>query len=168
MATKPDNAKKSGATKADGGAADAARQELIAGLQEDLAREYKAIIQYIIFSQKLDKAVNMSIAEQLEEHAHQELNHALAVARQIDYLGAYPVHEPKPVEVAEDNEGMLWADLRAEDDTIANYRQRIRQAEALDEIALAEILRGIVREEQDHQIDLATALGVTPDAKYRK
>jgi bacterioferritin len=167
MATKPDMAKKSDATKT-GGAGDAARQELVAGLQEDLAREYKAIIQYIIFSQKLDKAEYMSMAEQLEEHAHQELNHALAVARQLDYLGAYPVHEPKPVEVAEDNEGMLWADLRAEDDTIANYRQRIRQAEALDEIALAEILRGIVREEQDHQIDLATALGVTPDAKYRK
>jgi bacterioferritin len=146
----------------------AARAALVQGLQDDLAREYQAIIQYVIFSQKLDKAQYMNIADQLVEHAHQELNHALAVARQLDYLGAYPVHQPKPVEVSDDNEKMLWADLRAEDNTIKNYRERIRQADALGEIALAETLRGIVKEEQDHQIDLATALGVTPDARIRK
>jgi bacterioferritin len=145
----------------------AARKELIQGLQDDLAREYKALIQYIIFSQKLDKAQFMNIADQLKEHAHQELDHALAVARQLDYLGAYPVHVPKPVEVSEDNAEMLWADLRAEDDTIENYRVRIRQAEALGEVALAEILKGIITQEQDHQIDLATALGVVPDARLR-
>ena len=147
---------------------DAARAALVQGLQDDLAREYQAIIQYVIFSQKLDKAEYMNIADQLVEHAHQELNHALAVARQLDYLGAYPVHQPKTVEVSEDNEKMLWADLRAEDNTIKHYRERIRQAEALGEIALAETLRGIVKEEQDHQIDLATALGVTPDERIRK
>jgi bacterioferritin len=147
---------------------DAARAALVQGLQDDLAREYQAIIQYVIFSQKLDKAQYMNIADQLVEHAHQELNHALAVARQLDYLGAYPVHQPKTVEVSDDNEKMLWADLRAEDNTIKNYRERIRQADALGEIALAEVLRGIVKEEQDHQIDLATALGVTPDERIRK
>lgn len=147
---------------------DAARAALVQGLQDDLAREYQAIIQYVIFSQKLDKAQYMNIADQLAEHAHQELNHALAVARQLDYLGAYPVHQPKPVEVADENEKMLWADLRAEDNTIKHYRERIKQAEALGEIALAETLRGIVKEEQDHQIDLATALGVTPDERIRK
>jgi bacterioferritin len=146
---------------------DAARAALVQGLQDDLAREYKAIIQYVIFSQKLDKAQYMNIADQLAVHAHQELDHALAVSRQLDYLGAYPVHQPKPVEVSEDNEKMLWADLRAEDDTIANYRERIRQAEALGEIALAEILKDIIKQEQDHQIDLATALGVTPDDRVR-
>jgi len=138
---------------------------LIKGLQEDLAREYKAIIQYVIFSQVLDTARYMSIAEQLALHAHQELDHALAVARQLDYLGAYPVHEPKPVQVSEKNEDMLRLDLEAEDETIRNYRERIRQAEALGEVALAETLRGIVRQEQDHQIDLATALGVVPDER---
>ena len=147
---------------------DAARAALVQGLQDDIAREYQAIIQYVIFSQKLDKAQYMNIADQLVEHAHQELNHALAIARQLDYLGAYPVHQPKPVEVSEDNEKMLWADLRAEDNTIKNYRERIKQAEALGEIALAEILKGIIKEEQDHQIDLATALGVTPDDRIRK
>lgn len=144
------------------------REQLVQGLQGDIAREYKAIIQYVIFSQKIDGARYMNIADQLEEHAHQELDHALAIARQLDYFGAYPVHEPEPVEVSEDNEEMLRADLRAEDDTIQNYRERIRQADALGEYALGEILRGIVRQEQDHQIDLATALGIVPDDQQRK
>ncbi|HKO14794.1 MAG TPA: ferritin-like domain-containing protein [Gemmatimonadaceae bacterium] len=144
------------------------KDALIQGLQEDLAREYKAIIQYIIFSQKLDTARYMNIADQLAQHAHQELDHALAIARQLDYFGAYPVHEPKPVEVSEDNEEMLRADLRAEDDTVENYRTRIRQAEELGEFALSEVLRGIVEQEQDHQIDLATALGIVPDDRRRK
>jgi bacterioferritin len=152
----------------DNASTDEARRELIEGLQGDLAREYTAIIQYIIFSQKLDRAQYMSIAEQLSVHAHQELDHALAISRQLDYFGAYPVHEPMPVEVSEDNEEMLWADLRAEDATIRHYRDRIRQADALGEIALAEIIRGIVKQEQDHQIDLATALGVVPNEELRK
>ncbi|MGN6030487.1 MAG: ferritin-like domain-containing protein [Thermomicrobiales bacterium] len=144
------------------------RDQLIAGLQEDLAREYKAIIQYVIFSQKLDGARYMDIAEELEVHAHQELDHAIAIAKQLDYFGAYPTHEPKPVEVSEENEGMLWADLRAEDDTVANYRTRILQAQEAGEFALAEVLQEIIREEQDHQIDLASALGVVPDPRGRK
>jgi bacterioferritin len=144
------------------------REELIAGLQADLAREYKAIIQYIIFSQKLDGARYMNIADQLEEHAHQELDHALQIARQLDYLGEYPVHEPETVEVSEENEEMLWIDLRAEDETVKNYRERIQQAESIGEYALAEVLQEIVRQEQDHQIDLATALEVVPDDRKRK
>jgi bacterioferritin len=144
------------------------RDALIAGLQADLAREYKAIIQYIIFSQKLDGARYMNIADQLEEHAHQELDHALQIARQLDYLGEYPVHEPETVEVSEENEEMLWIDLRAEDETVKNYRERIQQAESVGEYALAEVLQEIVRQEQDHQIDLATALEVVPDDRKRK
>jgi bacterioferritin len=143
------------------------RDQLVEGLQQDLAREYKAIIQYVIFSQKLDTARFQQIASELEKHAHQELDHALAIARQLDYFGAYPVHEPKPVDAPEDNEEMLWADLRAEDDTVKNYRERIRQAESLGEFALAEVLQEIIRQEQDHQIDLASALGVVPDARQR-
>ncbi|HSU98050.1 MAG TPA: ferritin-like domain-containing protein, partial [Gemmatimonadaceae bacterium] len=86
----------------------------------------------------------------------------------LDYFGEYPVHEPKPVDVSQDNEGMLRLDLEAEDDTIRNYRERIRQADALGEYALGEVLRGIVEQEQDHQIDLATALGVVPNDQQRK
>lgn len=148
--------------------ANVTREKLIQGLQEDLAREYKAIIQYIIFSQKLDSAKYMNIAEELKLHAHEELDHALAIANQLDYFGAYPTHEPDPVQVSEENEGMLWADLQAEDETVLHYRERIRQAETLGEYALAEVLRAIVKQEQEHQIDLATALGVVPNESQRK
>lgn len=143
-------------------------EKLVQGLQEDLAREYKAIIQYVIFSQKLDGARYMDIAEELALHAHEELDHALAIAKQLDYFGAYPIHEAKPVQVSEENEEMLWFDLQAEDDTVANYRQRIRQAQELEEYALAEVLQGIVQQEQDHQIDLASALSVVPDPRQRQ
>ena len=152
---------------ATGKASGVTREQLVEGLQEDIAREYKAIIQYIIFSQKLDGARYMEIARILEGHAHEELNHAIAVAKQLDYFGAYPVHDPKPVIVSEDNDEMLWADLAAEDETVANYRERIVQAQALGEFALAEILQEIIKEEQDHQIELAAALGVVADPRER-
>jgi bacterioferritin len=150
-----------------GSSGPATREQLVEGLQQDLAREYKAIIQYVIFSQKLDTARFQNIAGELEKHAHEELDHALAIARQIDYYGAYPTHTPAAVEVSEENEAMLWSDLRAEDDTIENYRQRIRQAEELGEFALAEVLQELIKQEQDHQIDLASALGVVPDPRQR-
>ena len=149
------------------GKANGSKDELIQGLQEDLAREYKAIIQYVIYSQKLDRAQYMDIAAELEKHAHEELDHALQISKQLDYYGAYPTHEPKPVQTSEDNEDMLWFDLDAEDETVRNYRQRIRQAEGLGEYALAEVLRKIIAQEQDHQIDLATALSVTADPDKR-
>jgi bacterioferritin len=154
-------------TSSQGGNAAVTREQLIQGLQEDLAREYKAIVQYVIFSQKLDGARYMNIADQLEEHAHQELDHALKIARQIDYFGAYPTHTPAKIDAPEDNEAMLRADLQAEDDTIRNYRERIRQADALGEFALSEVLREIITEEQDHQIDLATALEIVPNDQAR-
>ena len=144
------------------------REALVQGLQEDIAREYQAIIQYVIFSQKLDGARYMEIAQILEEHAHEELDHAIAVAKQLDYFGAYPVHQPATVTVSEDNDLMLWADLDAEDETIKEYRKRIRQAQALGEYALAEILQEIIKQEQDHQIELASALGIVPDPNGRK
>ncbi|TXG81652.1 MAG: ferritin-like domain-containing protein [Thermomicrobiales bacterium] len=146
----------------------ARRAELIAGLQDDLSREYKAIIQYVIYSQVLDGAEYMPIAAELEVHAHEELDHAIAIAKQLDYFGAYPTEKPKPIEVPNDPTGMLWADLRAEDETVAEYRKRIRQAQEIGEFALAEILQEITKQEQDHQIDLAAALGVVADPRGRK
>jgi bacterioferritin len=144
------------------------REQLIKGLQADLAREYKAVIQYVIFSQKLDTAKYMNIADELAVHAHEELDHAIAISNQLDFFGEYPNHEPETVKVSEDNEEMLWLDLHAEDETVQNYRERIIQAEQLGEYALAEVLQEIVRQEQEHQIDLATALGVVPDDRQRQ
>jgi bacterioferritin len=100
------------------------------------------------------------IAEQLKEHASQELAHALEVARQIDYLGGDPTVKSKEVEYSDDSKTMLEIDLRAEQETIKNYRDRIRQAESSGEFALSEALRDIIRQEQDHEIDLRDALGL--------
>ena len=136
------------------------REQLADLLNEDLAREYQAIIAYVVYSQVLKGAEYMSIAEQLQTHAQQELKHALTVSRQIDYLGKMPCVTPKPVKVSENAKEMLKFDLDNENDTIRNYRERVRQCEALGEFALAEQIREILVEEQDHQIDLATALGI--------
>jgi bacterioferritin len=106
----------------------------------------------------------MNIADQLAIHAKQELDHALIISRQIDYLGKMPTVTPKPVKTSENAKDMLRFDLDNENETIKNYRERIGQCEALGEFALAEQIRQILVEEQDHQIDLATALGVeVPD-----
>jgi bacterioferritin len=142
--------------------------DLIQGLQEDLSREYKAVMSYVIFSQKLDKAQYMDIATTLERHAHQELDHALQISRQLDYYGAYPNHQPAEVQVSEDNETMLRMDLDAEDQTVRAYDQRVKQAQALGEWALAEVLQEILKQEQDHQIELATALGEPGSHKIRE
>src|SRR6476659_1882540 len=135
------------------------RDQLADLLNEDLSREYQAIIAYGVYSQVLKGAEFMSIAEQLEGHAQQELQHALIISRQIDYLGKMPSVTPKPVRTSEDAREMLRFDLSNENDTIRNYRERVRQCEALGEFAMAEQIRQIHVEEQDHKIDLATALG---------
>jgi bacterioferritin len=140
------------------------RDQLAKLLNEDLSREYQAIISYVVYSQVLKGAEYMSIADQLEVHATQELKHALTISRQIDYLGAMPTVIPKPVRTSEKARDMLRFDLENENETIRNYRQRVRQCEALGEFAMAEQIRQILVEEQDHQIDLATALGIdVPD-----
>ena len=135
------------------------RDRLADLLNEDLSREYQAIIGYVVYSQVLSGAQYMDIAAQLEIHAKQELDHALILSRQIDYLGKMPAVTPKPVRTSENAEEMLRFDLENENETIRNYRERVRQCEALGEYAMAEQIRQILVQEQDHQIDLATALG---------
>jgi bacterioferritin len=141
------------------GARHITREDLINLLNEDLAREYQAIIAYVVYSQVLKGAAYMSIAEELEKHAHQELAHALVVAKQIDYLGGMPSVTPKAVRTSGRAEEMLQFDLDNENETVRNYRERVRQCESLGEYALAEHIREILVNEQEHQIDLATALG---------
>lgn len=135
------------------------RQQLVDALNEDLAREYQAIIAYVTYSQVLRGAEFMAIAKELEVHAAEELHHALTVAKQIDYLGGRPTVTPLPVATPADARAMLRADLENEIDTIRAYRDRISQCEALKEFAVAEEIREILRQEQEHAIDLATALG---------
>jgi bacterioferritin len=136
------------------------RDRLAELLNEDLSREYQAIISYVVYSQVLSGAQYMDIAAQLEIHAKQELDHALTISRQIDYLGKMPAVTPKPVRTSEKAEDMLRFDLENENETVREYRDRVRQCEALGEYAMAEQIRQILTQEQDHQIDLATALGI--------
>ena len=138
------------------------RAELADRLNEDLAREYQAIIAYVIYSQVLKGAQYMSIAKELEKHAGEELAHALTVAKHIDYLGGMPTSTPKPVVQSDDAETMLRADLDNERRTIIAYRERVRDCETLGEYAIAEDIREILRQEQEHLIDLATALDEDP------
>jgi bacterioferritin len=144
------------------GPSDAARRELIDRLNEDLSREYQAIIAYIVYSQVLKGAAYMSIAKELEVHAKEELKHALIIAKQIDYLGGDVTVIPQPVRTSDDPKAMLRFDLENERVTIKNYRERVRQCEALGEYAMAEHIREILVNEQEHLIDLATALGQDP------
>ena len=142
------------------------RKELIAQLNTDLSREYQAVIAYVVYSQTLKGAEYMAIAAELEKHAGEELAHALTIAKHIDYLGGTPTVTPEPVLVSKDAKEMLRADLANETRTIKAYRQRVKQCEALGEYAIAEDVREILRQEQEHQIDLATALGEdVPEAK---
>ncbi|MBL9125757.1 MAG: ferritin-like domain-containing protein [Planctomycetaceae bacterium] len=136
------------------------REQLIKNLNDDLAREYQAIIAYVNYSQVLKGAAFMNIAKELEKHAGEELAHALQIAKQIDYLGGAPTVTAKRVKTSDKAEEMLRFDLDNELETIAHYRQRIREAEALEEYALCEVLREISIQEQEHAIDLATALGI--------
>ena len=129
-------------------------------LNEDLAGEYQAIIAYTVYSQVLKGAAYTDIARQLEVHAGQELAHAIKIAKQIDYLGGMPCVAPKTVKTSRDPAEMLRADLDNERETVGRYRERIRQAEAMGEFALSETLRAIIVQEQDHEIDLAAALGI--------
>lgn len=136
------------------------RERMAQLLNEDLAREYQAIIAYTVYSQVLKGAEYMDIARELEKHAGEELAHAVQIAKQIDYFGAMPGVTPKPVKVSDNPVEMLKADLENERETVAQYRQRIRQAEAMGEFALSEILREIIVQEQEHEIDLCDALGI--------
>jgi bacterioferritin len=144
------------------------RQQLIELLNEDLAREYQAVIAYVVYSQVLKGAEYMSIAEELQVHAGEELRHALTISKHIDYLGGMPTTTSLPVVQSEDAIEMLRADLQNENDTIRAYRERVRQCEALGEYAIAEDIREILREEQEHQVDLATALGENPPDLSRR
>ena len=144
------------------------REDLVKLLNEDLAREYQAIIAYVNYSQVLKGAQYMNIAAELEVHAGEELQHALIISKQIDYLGGMPTVTPKPVKTSEKAEDMLRFDLDNEVETIRAYRDRVRQADALGEFALAEHIREILIQEQEHAIDLATALGIdVPDTSKR-
>jgi bacterioferritin len=140
------------------------KEKFIELLNQDLEREYQAIITYVTYSQVLKGAEYMNIAAELEKHAHEELAHAIKLSYWVDFLGGMPAVVPKSVKTSEKAKDMLRFDLENEKITIRNYRRRIRQADELNQFAVGEDLREILRDESDHLNALATALGEdTPD-----
>jgi bacterioferritin len=138
------------------------REKLIDLLNDDLEREYQAIIAYVNYSQVLKGAAYMNIAAELAVHATEELAHAITIANHIDYLGGMPSVKPKEVKTSEKAEEMLRFDLDNEKETIAQYRRRVKQCDQLNEFSISESIREILMQEQDHLISLATALGIDP------
>jgi bacterioferritin len=136
------------------------RKQMIKLLNQDLAREFQAVIAYVVYSQTMKGAKFQAVAAELKLHATEELDHALQIARQIDYFNGTPVTTARPVKMSAKPEDMLRFDLENETDTIKAYRQRIRQADAMGEFALGEVLRKIIAQEQEHLTDLAGALGI--------
>ena len=142
------------------------REELVKLLNEDLSREYQAIIAYVNYSQVLNGAEYMNIAAELEVHAGEELQHALTLSYIVDYMGGMPSVTPMEVKTSKDAKEMLRFDLQNEIDTISNYKVRVRQCEELGEFSAAEQIREILVQEQDHLVALATALGIdVPEVK---
>ncbi len=136
------------------------REKMVKLLNEDLAREFQAVIAYVVYSQTMKGAKFQAIAGELEKHASEELDHALKIAKQIDYFNGTPVTVPLKVKFSDKAEDMLRFDLQNEADTIKAYRDRIRQADAMGEFGLSEVLRQIIAQEQEHLTDLADALGI--------
>ena len=140
------------------------KEKLIDLLNQDLEREFQAVIGYVNYSQVLKGAAYMNIAHELKVHAKEELSHALKLSFWIDLLGGMPAVTAKPVKTSENAAEMLRFDLENEKETIRNYRRRVRQADSLNQFALSEDLREILRDEADHLNSLATALGeATPE-----
>ncbi len=128
-------------------------------LNLDLTLEYAAAIQYIQHAAVMTGAQYGDIIKELRVHANEEIQHAITLADQIDFLGGFPTVDIGKIKTSKENIEMLKQDLEGEEDAIRRYKTRIDQAEELKEFALAQQLRNILAVEQEHAMDLYQALG---------
>jgi bacterioferritin len=135
-----------------------AKQELIRGLNEDLANEYAAIISYMLYSRLVNGPLRLELAGFMEGEIADELEHAKFLAHKIVALGGMPTAEPAPVRLTQDNREMVELALASERDTIERYTQRTRQAEEAGELGLKIELENLVAEETRHREDLERIL----------
>lgn len=135
------------------------KEELIEKLNIDLTKEYAAAVQYVQHSGVLTGAAYGNIQKELIVHANEELGHAVVLADQIDYLGGVPTAEVDKTHTSKDNDEMLQQDLAGELDAVSRYTARIKEAESLNLLDLAQKLREILAVEQEHAMDLTNALG---------
>jgi bacterioferritin len=134
------------------------RAELIAGLNEDLAHEYNAIISYMLYARLVDGPLRLELSGFLEGEIADELEHAKFLAHKIIALGGTPTTEPAPVKLPTNNREMLQLSLEAETETIQRYTRRTAQAEAAGELGLKIELENLLAEETRHKEDLERIL----------
>jgi len=135
------------------------REHLIAELNKDLEWEYAAAIQYVQHASMITGPQYEGIKKELLIHANEEMAHAVIVSEQITFLGGVPSIEVEKRDIAEDAKTMLIQDLAGEDNAITRYKERIRQAEELQEYGLRRVIEDILIQEEEHKRDLQDALG---------
>jgi len=135
------------------------REKLIAELNKDLEWEYAAAVQYVQHAAALTGAQYDAIKKELVIHSQEEMQHAVMLAEQIDFLGGVPTIDVERRDIAEDAREMLQQDLAGEDNAIARYKERIAQCEALQEYGLRRVIEDILIQEEEHKRDLQDALG---------
>jgi bacterioferritin len=135
------------------------REHLIAELNKDLEWEYAAAIQYVQHASMITGPQYEGIKKELLIHANEEMAHAVIVSEQITFLGGVPTIEVEKRDIAEDAKTMLIQDLAGEDNAITRYKERIRQAEELQEYGLRRVIEDILIQEEEHKRDLQDALG---------
>ena len=128
-------------------------------LNTDLSTEYQSIIQYINHIATVSGADLLSIVGELKTHLPQELGHAQVLAEQISFLGGTPTTNVAPVKTATGREA-LAADLDLERDQLERYRKRFAEAMDLGLADVAEALRPLLEQTQEHVRDLQAALGL--------
>ncbi len=134
------------------------KQELIKELNKDLEWEYAAAVQYTQHAAVISGAQYESIQKELLIHAQEEMQHAVMLSEQIDFLGGVPSIDVERREISSDAVEMLKQDLWGEDNAIERYKERIAQAESLREYGLRRILEDILIQEEEHKRDLLNAL----------
>jgi len=133
--------------------------KLIEELNKDLEWEYAAAVQYIQHASVLTGAQYEGIKKELIIHSQEEMQHAVMLSEQIDFLGGVPTIDVEQRDLAEDAKTMLEQDLAGEDNAIMRYKERIHQAEELEEYGLRRVLEDILIQEEEHKRDLLDALG---------
>jgi bacterioferritin len=135
------------------------KTELLDKLNSDLAWEYAALIQYVQHASVITGAEYESIIAELLVHANEEMQHAISLSDQIDWLGGVPAVDVEKIETSVDSTEMLEQDLAGELHAIERYKERIAEAEALKEYGLRRVLEDILIMEEEHARDLQTVLG---------
>ncbi len=135
------------------------KEALIRELNKDLEWEYAAAVQYVQHATVITGAQYESIKKELIIHSQEEMQHAVMLSEQIDFLGGVPTIDVEQRDIADDAKTMLAQDLAGEDNAITRYKERIGQAEELQEYGLRRVLEDILIQEEEHKRDLLDALG---------